>query len=93
MHSICDLLEELAPHKPEGIKQYKDLITFVIDRAGHDVRYAIDASKIANELNWTPIETFDSGIRKTVQWYLDNENWWQPLLNRTDVGQRLGTKS
>ena len=73
VHTICDLLEELAPHKPEGIKQYKDLIIFVTDRAGHDVRYAIDASKIVKELNWTPIETFDSGIRKTVQWYLDNQ--------------------
>jgi len=73
VHAICDLLEELAPDKPEGINQYKNLITFVTDRAGHDVRYAIDASKIAKELNWTPIETFDSGIRKTVQWYLDNQ--------------------
>ena len=79
VHSICDLLEELAPHKPEGIEQYKDLITFVTDRAGHDVRYAIDASKIAKELNWTPIETFDSGIRKTVQWYLDNQDWCQNI--------------
>lgn len=73
--TICELLEELAPKKPQGINQYKDLITFVTDRAGHDVRYAIDASKIARELNWTPLETFDSGIRKTVQWYLDNQDW------------------
>ncbi len=75
--TICELLEELAPNKPEGINQYQDLITFVTDRAGHDVRYAIDATKIANELNWTPQETFDSGIRKTVQWYLDNQDWCQ----------------
>lgn len=73
--TICELLEELAPNKPEGVNHYQDLITFVTDRAGHDVRYAIDARKIANELNWTPQETFDSGIRKTVQWYLDNQDW------------------
>jgi len=71
--TVCELLEELAPNKPEGVNHYQDLITFVTDRAGHDVRYAIDARKIANELNWTPQETFDSGIRKTVQWYLDNQ--------------------
>ena len=81
VHVICELLEELAPNKPEGIKHYKDLITFVTDRAGHDARYAIDASKIAKELNWTPIETFGSGIRKTVQWYLDNEDWWRNVQN------------
>jgi dTDP-glucose 4,6-dehydratase len=74
VNTICDLLEELAPNKPQGINLYKDLITFVTDRAGHDVRYAIDARKIAKELNWTPLETFDSGIRKTVQWYLDNQD-------------------
>ncbi len=79
VHIICELLEELAPNKPEGINNYKDLITFVTDRAGHDVRYAIDASKIANELNWTPLETFDSGIIKTVQWYLDNQEWCQHI--------------
>mgnify|MGYP000877313285 CR=1 FL=1 len=72
---ICELLEEFAPLKPEGIKRYRDLITFVPDRAGHDERYAIDATKIQKELNWTPRETFESGIRKTVQWYLDNQDW------------------
>ena len=77
VHAICDLLEELAPQKPENVKHYKDLITFVTDRAGHDLRYAIDASKIAEDLNWKPIETFESGIRKTVQWYLDNQDWCQ----------------
>jgi len=75
--TICDLLEELAPNKPQDVANYQDLITFVADRAGHDVRYAIDASKIAKELSWTPLETFDSGIRKTVQWYLDNQDWCQ----------------
>ncbi|NQZ54165.1 MAG: dTDP-glucose 4,6-dehydratase [Piscirickettsiaceae bacterium] len=75
--TICDLLEELAPEKPAGVNNYRDLITFVTDRAGHDVRYAIDASKIARELNWKPIETFESGIRQTVEWYLANQAWCQ----------------
>ncbi|MBL1320539.1 MAG: dTDP-glucose 4,6-dehydratase [Methylophaga sp.] len=78
--TICELLEELAPNKPKGVvDKYQDLITFVTDRAGHDVRYAIDASKIAKELNWTPQESFDTGIRKTVQWYLDNQVWCQHI--------------
>jgi len=81
VNTICALLEELAPNKPAGINYYQDLITFVTDRAGHDVRYAIDASKIAKELNWIPRETFDSGIRKTVQWYLDNQDWCQHVQN------------
>ncbi|WP_019591827.1 dTDP-glucose 4,6-dehydratase [Thioalkalivibrio sp. ALE20] len=72
---ICELLEELAPDKPEGVKQYRDLITFVADRPGHDLRYAIDASKIERELGWVPSETFETGLRKTVQWYLDNGDW------------------
>uniref|UniRef100_UPI0034E3C213 dTDP-glucose 4,6-dehydratase n=1 Tax=Kingella oralis TaxID=505 RepID=UPI0034E3C213 len=77
VRTICELLEELAPNKPQGVAHYADLITHVTDRAGHDVRYAIDASKIQRELGWTPQETFESGIRKTVQWYLDNQAWWQ----------------
>ena len=80
---ICDLLEALAPNKPEGIKNYSDLITFVTDRAGHDVRYAIDASKIQNELNWSPTETFESGIKKTVQWYLNNKDWCRNVKDGT----------
>ena len=75
VHAICDLLEELAPIKPEGIAQYKDLITYVKDRPGHDVRYAIDATKIKNELNWVPEESFETGLRKTVEWYLKNTEW------------------
>ena len=75
VHAICDLLEELAPIKPEGIAQYKDLITYVKDRPGHDVRYAIDATKIKNALNWIPEESFETGLRKTVQWYLKNTEW------------------
>lgn len=79
--TICELLEELAPNKPEGIKRYQDLITYVKDRAGHDVRYAIDASKIQKELGWTPIESFETGVRKTVQWYLENQNWCKHVLD------------
>lgn len=79
---ICALLEELAPSsKRQGIHQYSDLISYVTDRPGHDVRYAIDASKIERELGWRPQETFESGLRKTVQWYLDNQNWWQAILD------------
>ena len=81
VHAICDLLEELAPNKPSNIGEYQDLITFVKDRPGHDSRYAIDASKIEQKLNWVPEETFDSGLRKTVQWYLDNTVWWKRVLS------------
>jgi len=81
VHSICKLLEEFVPNKPKGITAYQDLITYVTDRAGHDVRYAIDASKIQAELGWTPQETFESGLRKTVKWYLENEQWCQHVLD------------
>ena len=90
VHLICDLLEEMAPSKPAGIKQYRDLIQFVADRPGHDVRYAIDASKIQHELGWAPIETFESGIRKTVRWYLENEEWWRRVRDGSYRGERLG---
>lgn len=75
VHGICALLEELAPNKPTGVAQYQDLITYVKDRPGHDVRYAIDASKIKKELGWVPEESFETGLRKTVQWYLANQQW------------------
>lgn len=75
VRSICALLEELAPKRPAGVAHYTDLIAFVKDRPGHDVRYAIDASKIERELGWTPEESFESGLRKTVQWYLGNLEW------------------
>jgi len=78
---ICELLEELAPNKPSGVAHYADLITYVTDRAGHDVRYAIDASKIQKDLGWTPKETFESGIRKTVEWYLANSEWCGHVLD------------
>jgi len=90
VETICDLLEELAPAKPLGVNNYRDLITFVRDRPGHDVRYAIDASKIERELGWVPEETFDSGLRKTVQWYLDNQAWWERVLSAEYRLERLG---
>ncbi|MCX4028844.1 dTDP-glucose 4,6-dehydratase [Endozoicomonas sp. SM1973] len=88
--TICTLLEELAPNKPDGISQYQDLITYVQDRPGHDLRYAIDAMKIEQELGWTPAETFESGIRKTVQWYLNNQEWWSRVLDGSYSRERLG---
>lgn len=94
VHILCALLEELASEqKPEGLVKYQDLITFVTDRAGHDVRYAIDASKIERDLNWVPEETFETGMRKTVQWYLDNKDWWQRVLNGNYRLERLGEDS
>ena len=90
--TICDLLEELVPEKPQGVNQYRDLITRVADRPGHDLRYAIDASKIERELGWTPRETFESGIRKTVEWYLANESWWKQVQDGSYQGERLGLK-
>ena len=88
--TICSLLEELAPNKPNGIEKYEDLITFVKDRPGHDHRYAIDASKIQKDLGWVPQETFESGIRKTVEWYLQNSRWWEAVLNGDYKLERLG---
>lgn len=88
--AICSLLEELVPNKPPGIAMYEDLITYVADRPGHDVRYAIDASKIERELGWKPEETFESGIRTTVQWYLDNKHWWSRVLDGSYSLERLG---
>jgi dTDP-glucose 4,6-dehydratase len=90
VHLICQLLEKLAPKKPQGVKRYKDLITFVADRPGHDVRYAIDATKIKKDLGWVPKETFESGMKKTVQWYLANSDWWQHIRDGSDQGERLG---
>ena len=90
VRGICQLLEELAPQKPAGVAQFADLITFVTDRPGHDQRYAIDASKIERELGWVPEETFASGLRKTVQWYLANLAWCQHVQDGSYQGQRLG---
>jgi len=90
--TICILLEELVPNKPEGLVQYSDLITYVTDRPGHDVRYAIDASKIERELDWAPEETFETGIRKTVEWYLSNNEWWSRVLDGSYSRERLGSE-
>jgi dTDP-glucose 4,6-dehydratase len=94
--TICELLEELVPtnyHSREGgnPKGFESLITYVKDRPGHDVRYAIDASKIECELGWVPEESFETGIRKTVEWYLNNESWWQRVLDGSYAGERLGS--
>jgi dTDP-glucose 4,6-dehydratase len=88
---ICDLMDEMAPPLT-GVKSRRDLITFVTDRPGHDHRYAIDASKLEGELGWRAAENFESGLRKTVRWYLDRADWWGPLRERY-AGQRLGLKA
>jgi dTDP-glucose 4,6-dehydratase len=88
--TLCGILDRL---RPRDAGSYADLITFVTDRPGHDARYAVDPSRIRDELGWRPSVTVEEGLEKTVQWYLDNENWWQPLLNRSGFGQRFGTKS
>ena len=90
VRAVCGLLDGLRPSTHVGITKYEQLITFVKDRPGHDVRYAIDASKIKRELGWVPKETFESGLRKTVEWYLDNEDWWQSVLDGSYQGERLG---
>jgi len=85
--TICQVLDELKPHA-EG--SYQNLITFVTDRPGHDLRYAIDATKLENELGWRAEENFESGIRKTVEWYLNNDWWWRPIREAKYAGERLG---
>lgn len=89
VHKICAILDTKAPTETP----YADLITFVTDRPGHDARYAIDPERITNELGWRPSVTVDQGLEKTVQWYLDNRDWWQALQARDGVGVRLGTSS
>ena len=86
VRSICDLLDEFTP----AAKPRRELITFVTDRPGHDARYAMDTTKIAGELGWKPRETFESGLRKTVQWYLDNRPWWTKIREGRYAGERLG---
>ena len=88
--TLCAILDEKRP-KESG--SYADQITFVTDRPGHDARYAIDPSRIREELGWRPSVTVEEGLARTVQWYLDNEAWWRPLQARQGVGQRLGTKA
>ena len=95
VETICKILEELLPIKNStlNIQNYKNLITFVADRPGHDIRYAIDATKISNKLNWQPQETFETGIKKTVQWYLNNKTWWQRVQDGSYQCERLGLKA
>jgi dTDP-glucose 4,6-dehydratase len=88
VHTLCDLLDELAPRSGGS---YRELISSVPDRPGHDMRYAIDAGKIQRELGWTPQETFESGLRKTVQWYLDNLEWCRRVQDGTYQRERLGS--
>ena len=89
VRNICRLLDELSPRP--GMSRYEEQIDFVADRPGHDYRYAIDATKIRNELGWKPIETFETGLRRTVEWYLANSSWWKPILTGEYRGQRLGS--
>jgi len=87
---ICNILDDLVPSQFNGIKKYEQLITYVIDRAGHDLKYAIDTSKIAKKLNWKPEETFETGIKKTVHWYLKNSSWCDRVKDGSYKGERLG---
>ena len=94
VQTVCAILDELRPlsrtSRSSRLSRYSDLIAFVADRPGHDLRYAIDPTKLMTELGWRPRENFETGIRKTVQWYLDNEWWWGPIRARRYAGQRLG---
>jgi len=90
VNTICTILDELRPRN--GEKSYAELISYVTDRPGHDYRYAINASKIKKDLEWAPKETFETGIRKTIQWYLDNEDWWRKIQDGNYGQERLGSK-
>ncbi len=91
VHAVCALLDELAPPLSGGPRT--NLITYVTDRPGHDLRYAIDASKIRRELGWEPLETFETGLRKTVTWYLANRPWWERIRSGVYRGERLGVSA
>ena len=84
--TICEILDRLVPKD----RPYGDQITFVADRPGHDLRYAIDPARIRDELGWRPSVTLEQGLEKTVTWYLENQDWWRALLDRDGVGARLG---
>ena len=90
VRTLCAILDRL---RPRAAGSYADQIAFVADRPGHDARYAIDPTRIRTELGWRPSVTVEEGLERTVRWYLDNEAWWRPLLDRQGVGQRLGTKA
>ncbi len=88
VRSICDTVDRVAPANASR----HDLITFVTDRPGHDLRYAIDATRLETELGWKARETFDTGLEKTVHWYLANEAWWRPIREKHYAGERLGVR-
>ena len=90
VQTLCRILDQMRP-KASG--SYADQITFVTDRPGHDARYAIDPTRIRDELGWRPSVTVEEGLKRTVEWYLANEAWWRPLQDRSGVGTRLGTKA
>lgn len=90
VETICTILDELVPQHPAGVKAYKDLITYVADRPGHDQRYAIDADKIKRDLDWVPQETFETGMKKTIQWYLANSEWCERVQSGKYQQERLG---
>ena len=97
VQTVCRILDELIPEKPlnlstsQPVTHFEELISYVADRPGHDLRYAIDPAKLMTELGWKPRHTFDTGIRATVQWYLENKWWWGPIHEKRYSGQRLGT--
>jgi dTDP-glucose 4,6-dehydratase len=93
VRKVCDILDKLVPSKLNGISSFNELITYVKDRPGHDLRYAINPNKIIKDLNWGPLEVFDSGIRKTVEWYLDNKIWCENIQNGSYKFERLGENS
>jgi len=88
--TVCRILDKLVPNHPGSINNYSELISYVADRPGHDIRYAIDATKIEQDLSWTPNETFETGIHKTVKWYLENNLWWSNILDGSYQGERIG---
>lgn len=90
VYALCDLLDEMKPINTSKLSSYRQLITFVDDRPGHDQRYAIDASKMKNQLDWVPQETFDTGLRKTIMWYLDNMAWCKDVSEKSNPRQRVG---
>ena len=93
VRKVCDILDKLVPSKLNGISSFKELISYVKDRPGHDVRYAINPNKIIKDLNWRPLEDFDSGIQKTVEWYLDNKIWCENIQNGSYKFERLGVNN